>query len=181
MWPILETLLHRTEKTLQRHNVEWALALHRRDEVRSDGLKPISLSSHLEIEWRARKIHPWDGGRRWESDSLFVEQSLADTDAAITRLFEALPHIDAIMLRILHPSSEAAIIAGTVYRSAAFDMDGSLSFGMRLKKLGLRFRSTGVSLEPLEADAVPDRPDKREASAELLAYFLRAGPEQPFR
>jgi hypothetical protein len=181
MWPILETILHRTEKTLHRHNVEWALALHRRGEVRSDGLKVITVSNHLEIEWRARNIHPWDRGRSWESDSLFVEQSLADTYAAITRLFESLSQVDVIMLRILHPNSESAIIAGTVYRSALSDVDRSLSVGMRLKKCGLRFRSTGLSLEPLEADGVPDRPDRREASPELLAYFLRSGPEQRFR
>ena len=181
MWPIVETLLQRLEKTIHRHNIEWALALHRRGEVRPDGLKATRVSNHLEIAWMARNVHPWDRGQNWDSGFLFVEQSLADTDAAITRLFEALPHVDVIMLQILHPSSEAAIIAGTVYRSAASVVDRSVPIGMRLKRLGLRFRSAGVSLEPLEADAVPDRPDKQEASPELMAYFLRAGPDQRFR
>jgi hypothetical protein len=174
MWPILETVLHRLEKTIHRHNIEWALALHRRGEVRPDGLKAIGISNHMEIEWTARDVHPWDRGRNWDSGFAFVDQTLADTYAAITRLFKALPQVDVIMLRILHPNSEAAIIAGTVYRSALSDVDRSLSVGMRLKKCGLRFRSTGLSLEPLEADGVPDRPDRREASPELLAYFLRA-------
>ena len=177
MWHIFEIFLRRMEKTVYRHNVDWALNLHRRGEARPDGLEVIRVSNHLEIEWRARKIHPWDRGSLWESGSLFVEQSLADTEAAIIRLFEALPQVDVIMLRTLDPASEAVIIAGTVYRSAAFDADRSLSAGMRLKNCGLRFRSTGFSLEPLEADGVPDRPDTSAGSPELLAYFRRTDRE----
>jgi hypothetical protein len=174
MWHKLESCLHRMGRAICRHNIEWALALHRRSEVRPDGLEAISVSNHLEIEWRARNIHPWDRGNPWETGILFVEQSPADTEAAITRLFEALPQVDVIMLRILDSVSSAAIIAGTVYRSAAFDGNRSLSVGMRLKRCGIRFRSTGFSLDPLEADGVPERPDSREASPELLAYFRRA-------
>jgi hypothetical protein len=174
MWPVVETVLHRLEKTIHRHNIEWALALHRRGEVRSDGLKAIRVSNHLEIEWTARKIHPWDRGQRWDSGFAFVDQTLADTDAAVTRLFEALPLVDAIMLRIFDPASGAAIVAGTVYRSAISDVNRNVSLRMRLNRWGLKFRSTGLSLEPLETDGIPSPPDRREASPELLAYFRRA-------
>jgi hypothetical protein len=177
MWPILETVLHRVEKTIHRHNIEWALALHRRGEVRPDGLKAIRISNHLEIEWTARNIHPWDRGQCWDSGFAFVDQTLADTDAALARLFEALPQIDAIMLRIFDPASGAAIIAGTVYRSAISDVHRNISVRMRLNRWGLKFRSTGLSLEPLETDGIPSPPDRREASPELLAYFRRAAPE----
>jgi hypothetical protein len=177
MWHILEAVLQRTEKALYRHNIEWALALHRRGEVRPDGLKATRVSNHLEIEWTARNIHPWDRGQNWDSGFLFVDQSLADTDAAVTRLFEALPQVDVIMLRIFHPASGAPIIAGTVYRSAISDVSRNISIRMRLNRWGLRFRSTGISLEPLEADGVPERPERREASPELLAYFRRADPK----
>jgi len=68
-----------------RRNVGDTLALHRRGEVRNDGLKLDGVSSHLEIRWRAREIHPWDrdllrGGRK---QAAFAEQALADTEAAI--------------------------------------------------------------------------------------------------
>ena len=175
MWALVETVIHRVEKTIHRHNIEWALALHRRGEVRPDGLKAVRISNHLEIEWTARNIHPWDLGQNWDSGFAFVDQTLADTDAAVARLFEALPQVDAIMLRILDPASGAAIIAGTVYRSAISDVNRSVSIRMRLNRWGLKFRSTGLSLEPLETDGIPSPPDRREASPELLAYFRRAG------
>jgi hypothetical protein len=174
MWPVVETVLHRLEKTIHRHNIDWALALHRRGEVRSDGLNAVRISNHLEIEWTARNIHPWDRGQPWDSGFALVDQTLADTDAAVARLFEALPHVDAIMLRIFDPASGAAIIAGTVYRSGISDMNKNVSVRMRLNRSGLKFRSTGLSLEPLETDGIPSPPERREASPELLAYFRRA-------
>jgi hypothetical protein len=171
MWPIVETVLHRLEKIIHRHNIGWALALHRRGEVRSDGLEAIRISNHLEIEWTARKIHPWDRGQSSNSDFAFLDQTLADTDAALARLFEALPLIDAVVLRIFDPVSGAAIIAGTVYRSAISEVNGNVSVRMRLNRWGLKFRSTGLCLEPLETDGIPSPPDRHAASPELPAYF----------
>jgi hypothetical protein len=89
---------------ISRRRIERALALHVRGEVRSDGLKLWRLSNRLEIEWRARDIHPWD--RHDPPDkraSLFVRQSLADTESAITRLFQALPQVDMIALTVWSP------------------------------------------------------------------------------
>jgi hypothetical protein len=177
MWPIVETVLQQLEKTIHRHNIEWALALHRRGEVRPDGLEATRVSNHLEIEWTARNIHPWDRGQNWASGFSFVDQTLADTDAAVARLFKALPQVDVIMLRIFDPASGAAIIGGTVYRSAISDVNRNVSVRMRLSRWGLKFRSTGVFLEPLDADGMPSPPDRREASPELLAYFRRADPK----
>jgi hypothetical protein len=171
MWPIVETVLHRLEKTLHGHNIEWALALHRRGEVRSDGLEATRISNHLEIEWTARKIHPWDRGQGGDSGFAFLDQTLADTDAALARLFEALPLIDAITLRIFDPASGAAIIAGTVYRSAISEVNENVSVRMRLNRWGLKFRSTGFCLEPLEPEGIPSPPDRHAASPELPAYF----------
>jgi len=103
-----------------RRKIESALALHRRGEVRRDGLTLIQSSHRLEIEWRARDIHPWDRGcDAAERELLFSEQSLADTDAAIARLFRKLPEIDVIAFKVLRPDSGDRILAGTVERSAA--------------------------------------------------------------
>ena len=174
MWPVVEIVLHRLEKTIHRHNIERALALHRRGEVRSDGLKAVRTSNHLEIEWTARKIHPWDRGQSRDGGFAFFDQTLADTDAAAARLFEALPLVDAITLRVFDPVSGAAIIAGTVYRSAISEVTGNVSVRMRLNRWGLKFRSTGFCLEPLETDGIPGPPDRQAASPELLACFSRA-------
>jgi hypothetical protein len=125
-----------------RRNVEDALALHRRGEVRSDGLKLDCMSSHLEIRWHARDIHPWDRGllRGSPKQAAFAEQALADTEAAILRLFERLPHVDVIELIVLEPTLETLMIAGTVHRS---DLGARrahlLSVGMRLRDIGVRY------------------------------------------
>jgi hypothetical protein len=125
-----------------RRSVEDALALHRRGEVRSDGLKLDCMSSHLEIRWHARDIHPWDRGllRGSEKQAAFAEQALADTEAAILRLFERLPHVDVIELTVLESTSETLMIAGTVHRS---DLGARrahlLSVGMRLRDIGVRY------------------------------------------
>jgi hypothetical protein len=125
-----------------RRSVEDALALHRRGEVRSDGLKLDCMSSHLEIRWHARDIHPWDRGllRGSEKQAAFAEQALADTEAAILRLFERLPHVDVIELTVLESTSETLMIAGAVHRS---DLGARrahlLSVGMRLRDIGVRY------------------------------------------
>jgi len=125
-----------------RSNVEDALALHRRGEVRNDGLKLDGVHSHLEIRWHAREIHPWDRDllRGSRKQAAFAEQALADTEAAILRLFEKLPHVDVIELSVLEPASETLIAAGTVHRS---ELSGRrthlLSVGMRLRDIGVQY------------------------------------------
>lgn len=152
MLHILKTLSRKLEGYRYKHNIERALALHLRGEVRRDGLNPTVSTTHLEIEWRARDIHPWDRGLLPPAQraAAFVKQSLADTEAAIYRLFEALPQVDVISLRVFDQTSENVIISGTVSRPAPSAQDKKLSIGMRLMYLGLTYHSAGSLFEPLE-------------------------------
>jgi hypothetical protein len=156
MLHLVKKLLRKFDGHRYKRHIERTLALHLRGEVRNDGLDPINLTTQLQIEWRARDVHPWDRGRLSPAQraAAFVEQSLADTEAAIYRLFEALPHVDVIALRVLDQTSESVIISGTVSRLAASARDQSLSIGMRLLYLGLTYHSTGCQFEPLEDDRV---------------------------
>jgi len=119
-----------------------ALALYRRGEARNDGLTLDHVCSRLEITWLARNIHPWDRDcPRAESETLFAEQALADTEAAVWRIFESLPHIDVIELSVLEPTSGALIATGAVHRSASNAARSPLlSVGMRLRELGITYR-----------------------------------------
>ena len=115
----LKNLLQERKAFREHKVIQESLALHHRGEVRRDGLSLNRASHHLEIEWRARDIHPWDRTDDTEiKDSLFAEQSAADADAVLSRLFKALPEIDVIEFRVIHPDSNARILAGTVERAA---------------------------------------------------------------
>jgi hypothetical protein len=75
MWGRLRAIFHGLNLRLYHHRIKRALALNSRGEARRDGLTVDSVSSRLEIRWRARGIHPWDrhlasleaegGERRW--------------------------------------------------------------------------------------------------------------------
>jgi hypothetical protein len=120
-----------------------------RGEVRNDGLKLRKLSTQLEIEWQARDVHPWDRDDPPDTKALrLVRQSLADTEAAIARLFQTLPQVDVIALTVLEHDSERLIMAGTVHRSEA-EPDAELSAGMRLWHRGVKYHSDGWVFEPL--------------------------------
>jgi hypothetical protein len=154
MLHILEKLFCKLDCYRYKHNVERALALHLRGEVRRDGLHPTNLKTHLEIEWRARDIHPWDRSLLSPAQraAAFVEQSLADTEAAIYRLFAVVPQIDVIALRVFDQISDNVIISGTVSRADILARDEELSIGMRLRNLGLTYHSAGSMFESLEED-----------------------------
>lgn len=149
MWEPLANLIHRCNEGIYRRAIDRALALQLRGEVRKDGLRLRKLSTRLEIEWQARDVHPWERhdapGRR---KMLFVQQALADTNAAIGRLFQALPEVDVIDLKVLEHNSENVIMAGTVERSEAPPNTG-LSDGMRLWQRGVTYHSDGCMFEPL--------------------------------
>jgi len=157
MLHVLETLLRKLDGYRYQRNIERALALHLRGEVRRDGLKPANSTTHLEIEWRARDIHPWDRGilSPAQRAAAFVEQSLADTEATISRLFRALPQVDVVNLRVFDRASETLIISGTVSRPVTSARDGKLSIGMRLRYLGITYHSGGSLFEALEGDRHP--------------------------
>ena len=131
-------VLRRLRPCDNRRGIENALALHRRGEVRPDGLILIRATHRLAIEWRAREIHPWDRGcEHSEHELQFTERSLADTDAALSRLFTALPEIDVIDFRVIHPGSDVRILAGTVERSAPVPSTRSVSPRTRLWHRGV--------------------------------------------
>jgi len=124
-----------------------ALALHRRGEVRRDGLRATSASTTLRIEWLARDIHPWN--RHLPDDEverLFTQQCLDDTDAAIARIFQEIPVLDTIEVCVRRRASGPPLLAGTVQRNS-LEMNADASVGMRLRGLGVRFRMNNLRLE----------------------------------
>ncbi len=126
-----------------------ALALNKRGEARSDGLSLSHFQNRLQIEWRAREIHPWDRDLPLARVTrLFAEQCLKDADAALNRLFATLPQIDVIEFKMLDPNSGASILSGTVTRSESMNVRAASS-GMRLKQLGVRYRLQNWRFEPL--------------------------------
>lgn len=133
-----------------------ALKLKPRGGVANDVLVLNKVSGQLQLEWRARDVHPWDRdlppGRQAE---LFLEQALQDTDAAILRLFQTLPEIGQIEIRVLdaHDSTKV-ILGGIVAREEALATDTSVSLRLRLRMLGVQYgRIVGDRLEPLSAQA----------------------------
>lgn len=141
MWRLSKMLLGKLNLWRYHHSIKRALALHSRGEARRDGLTVDSVSSHLEIRWRARDIHPWDRhGAAYEKELMFADQALSDTEAAVIRLFERLPQVDVIDLSVLEPASETLIAAGRVHRSDFNAPRPRLSsVGMRLRDVGIRY------------------------------------------
>jgi hypothetical protein len=141
MWRALQTVLRRWHVRWDRRPIERALRLIGRGDVRSDGLRLDSACHRLEICWRAREIHPWDRHLpRERQAAVFAELALADTEAAIMELFEALPNVDVIDLTVLEPASDRTIMAGTVSRPVANDHRHLPSVKLRLNELGVQLR-----------------------------------------
>jgi hypothetical protein len=145
----MESLLRRLEAYRYKRKMARALALHLRGEARTDGLTPAGATTRLDIEWRARDIHPWDRSRLSPAreGTEVANQYLADAEAAVYRLFDALPQVDAITVRVLDRRSDALVVSGTVSRTDALARNEELSIGMRLRYLGLTYRSTGLRSE----------------------------------
>ena len=141
MWWFVDRCFRELELWCHRRNINRALGLYLRGEVRRDGLSADHLSCRLEIRWQAREVHPWDREcTRTEREALFAEQALADTEAAIHRLFEQLPYVDVIDLAVLEPTSGSRVAQGTVHRSTLKTTRPRLqSVGMRLRELGVTY------------------------------------------
>lgn len=120
--------------------VDDALALHKRSEVRSDGLALESMCTHLEIRLRAREVHPWDMYLPTiQKEPVFLRQVTEDTEAALVRLFERLPEVDEIDLTVLDLQAENVLLSGRVQRAVlARQCDRIPSIRMRLALLGVR-------------------------------------------
>ncbi len=126
----------------RRRRIQQALELERRGEARRDGLQLDSMEHRLEIQWRARDVHPWDRHLPWdERHRRFVEQSLVDTEAALSRLFEASPEIGVIDFRVAEPTSGATMLSGEIVRADFENARSSPSVRMRLSEMGVTFES----------------------------------------
>jgi hypothetical protein len=126
-----------------------ALALNQRGEARPDGLALNRFEHWLDIEWRARDVHPWDRDlSAARIVRLFAEQCLDDTSAALDRLFSKLPEIDVVEFKVTHPASGAPILSGSISRSEACTVKASSS-GMKLKQLGVTYHLYNWQFEPL--------------------------------
>jgi hypothetical protein len=139
------------ERRRLRHRVLKTLKLGSRGAECETGLPLRRLSTRLEVEWYARDVHPWDRDLPQEQRTKrFVEESLKDTVAAIWRMFDHLPEIDTIDLRVLEPNHpHKPLFAGTVCRDDVNAAGSCLSPAMSLKALGVRFRLADGCLEPL--------------------------------
>lgn len=132
---VFQQLVH----IVQRNGIRRALALQPRGAVRNDGLTPINSTQQLSIEWRARGVHPWDADcTSEEAELLFKQQSIADLDAGITRLFAELSWIDEIRFRVFPPDSEELLFEGTVARPSVMDARGDVCARKRLWRMGVR-------------------------------------------
>jgi hypothetical protein len=150
MRKLLTGILRNCFARICKRKMENALGLHLRGEGRTDGLRLEHSHTRLEIMWRARAIHPWDGDNTAEERAhLFVLQTLTDADAALSRLFTFLPQIDSVDLRVTDPLSGETIMRGLVFR-ASLASKRPRSDHMWLGQLGVQFRITGNRFEPLE-------------------------------
>jgi hypothetical protein len=135
-----------------RRSIHKALALNRY-EVRPDGLYPERTSFWLAISWRARDIHPWDSDLAADRKALrLVEQTFSDTQAALERLFMALPEVDVIDLRVLEADARkhGTLMSGSISRRE-FETCQASSTAMRLKLLGVNYNLVNSRFEPLAA------------------------------
>lgn len=165
MWNLWTKCLRRLRIRIYKLGIADALALHRRNEVRSDGLVLKNVCNRLEISWEARGVHPWDEGLSQHAKEIaFAEQALEDTEAAVIRIFERLPEVDAIDIRVVGPQTGELLAIGTISRVALSRVDNKApSVRMRLGELGIRFLSLRLSGEnPGQVDKI--QPTRRRAS-----------------
>ena len=138
MFWAVRSLVRKVAAISYRYGLQRALALPPRGGVRNDCLKLQSVCNRLEIELSARDTHPWDHDDSSETKARkFAEQSLADTEAAIDRLFKLLPQVDVIDLKVRNPITGDIIAAGTVDRFP-LDTEKLQSVRMRLMARGMK-------------------------------------------
>ena len=134
----LKNFLLKRKASKDRKAIQGALDLHNRGEVRRDGLTLTHASHHLKVEWCAREVHPWDrASASKQREFLLAEQSMADTDAALGRLFNELPEVDVIEFTVTHPDSGRRILNGTVERACQVPCTRSVSARTRLWHRGV--------------------------------------------
>jgi hypothetical protein len=136
------------ERRRLRRRVVKGLTLTPRGAVASDRLWLRDMSLALTVEWYARDLHPWDcdlpAERRAE---VFTSELMADTVVAIRQMFDRLPEVGVIDVRVLEPNEpHQALLAGTVHREDLSATQHCPSPAMNLRLLGVHCR-------------VPDRRD----------------------
>jgi hypothetical protein len=154
MKKLIPSLMRRGIRSL----VNRSLALRPRGGVVNDRLVLHKLSGQLQLEWHARAVHPWDRDlppcRQVEA---YFEQAVADTDLAIRRIFQRLPEIAVIEIRVLDTQDPTKIVlAGVVTREDALDADLPYSAKMRLKMMGIQYaKIVGPCLEFVPPSLTP--------------------------
>jgi hypothetical protein len=134
-----------------------ALALHRRGEVRPDGLSLLEGFIKLTVSWRARDIHPWD--RDLPEDRAvgrLLDQTLHDTEDAVERIFSAFPEASTLELNVFEkePASNKVIMSGLVERSDVGRCESS-SIAMRLRMLGINYCVEDQRLDAIATVTLP--------------------------
>src|SRR5260221_11329896 len=114
MKKLIPSLMRRGIRSL----VNRSIALWPRGGVVNDRLVLHKLSGQLQLEWHARAVHPWDRDLpTFRQVEAYFEQAVADTDFEIRRIFQRLPEIDVIEIRVLDtPDPEKIIFAGDFLR-----------------------------------------------------------------
>ena len=154
MRTLIPSLMRRGIRSL----VNRSLALRPRGGVVKDRLVLHKLSGQLQLEWHARAVHPWDrdlpASRQVEA---YFEQAVADTDLAIPRIFQRLPEIDVIEIRVLDAQDPTKImLAGVVTREDALSANLCHSPKMRLKMMGIQYAKVmGPCLEFVPTSSTP--------------------------
>jgi len=150
-WGLIKRWLKAPKAGRTREVVSKALALHSRGEARTDDPELMDLSVRMQVRWRAREIHPWDRDLSPpRAAKKLAQQSLADTEAALERLFKACPDVDVIELSVIEPDpqSDRPIMFGTVRRED-FEQWHPLSTDMRLRLVGVHYRLVDNHIELL--------------------------------
>jgi hypothetical protein len=131
------------------------LARGRRGGVLHDERRMRDISIHLDLQWQARELHPWDLDLSQERQAeIFAIQLLEDTVMMIRQLFGSLPEVDAIHIRVLEPlQSQRMLLEGTVSRATFQGCHACQSPAMSLKLLGICYKLTSGRLEPLDKPA----------------------------
>jgi hypothetical protein len=123
------------------------MALHWRGEARCDGLRLTAARTVLQLEWLARDLHPWDRDLpRVRAHLEFSAQCFDDTEAAITRLFNEIPVLDAIEVCIRREAAQSPLLTGTVERED-FERIERAPAALKLRRVGLKFCMSNEGLE----------------------------------
>jgi hypothetical protein len=149
-----------------------ALALHRRGEVRSDGLSLLDASIKLTVSWRARDVHPWDRDLPEERAApRLLDQTLHDAEDAVERIFAAFPEADTLELSVLEsdPASNRVLMSGLVVRSD-LGCCASSSVAMRLRMLGINYHLANQHLEAIATRTLPSSPTRSSSSDDMVGW-----------